>query len=766
MKNKTELIRQTTEVLFATGQVIEVRALGNNSTYSGYFNDFNELIRRVEILDSSSDVNGIYIVLNEINPSLLARRANRIPKLGKKDNTTSDSDIIRRRWLPIDIDPKRPSGISSSDEEHKRALLKAEGISNWLSKQGFPEPILADSGNGAHLLYRIDIENTDENRYIVETFLEVLSIFHSDEYCAIDTSVFNAARIWKLYGTMSRKGDNIPERPHRRAKILSVPNTIKVVPKTIISNIGSIIPETVFLEKNNYNHLQHQQHLAQRNIPNLKEWLEENHIDFADEKKWKDGTLYVLEQCPFSDAHKYGAYAIQFSNGGIHIACHHDSCGGNRNRWKELRDRYENKTSPSKVLSTKSILCSKNNFSEIIEISNFNIELFAEKLFPPEWLEKQISMIIVKNKGLSETSQSILEMITNGDSIKDIAQAKKIKTSTVTEHLLTIVLLGYNIPLSSIQKEVAPDIWKQVFLAIQKHGLASRTRIKESLNNKVDYFEITIVIIWLISFSNIKERYSSNKKLCDDSSKSTGIFVPASVPVESQCGLDSIKEGIIKCIGLLKKSTPLGKPFGKKYIFDLLKGTNSDKISSNKHDNLVTFGLLKEYDVQILEKSLAELIESGYLRNSGGLMPRICLEQKAKNYLEMNNILTLQQKYAPQTKHETPNIKTEMTAINNEFIERSILACVNLFHAPFGKYHLRDVLQGREIKKVKEYEHDKFSVYGALKDVSDDTIFSSIETLMNCGYLKYSGGYRPTIRITTAGKLRLEQNDFISTKKF
>jgi len=35
--------------------------------------------------------------------------------------------------------------------------------------------------------------------------------------------VFNPARIWKLYGTVSRKGDSIPERPHRLARILEAP---------------------------------------------------------------------------------------------------------------------------------------------------------------------------------------------------------------------------------------------------------------------------------------------------------------------------------------------------------------------------------------------------------------------------------------------------------------------------------------------------------------------------------------------------------------
>ncbi len=34
----------------------------------------------------------------------------------------------------------------------------------------------------------------------------------------------NAARIWKAYGTVARKGDSILGRPHRISRILEVPS--------------------------------------------------------------------------------------------------------------------------------------------------------------------------------------------------------------------------------------------------------------------------------------------------------------------------------------------------------------------------------------------------------------------------------------------------------------------------------------------------------------------------------------------------------------
>ena len=88
---------------------------------------------------------------------------------------------------------------------------------------GWPAPVLADSGNGAHLLYRIDLPNDDESRDLVKHCLEVLASVFNDAVAQVDIANFNAARIWKLYGTMSRKGDSTADRPHRRAAIIEAP---------------------------------------------------------------------------------------------------------------------------------------------------------------------------------------------------------------------------------------------------------------------------------------------------------------------------------------------------------------------------------------------------------------------------------------------------------------------------------------------------------------------------------------------------------------
>jgi hypothetical protein len=48
------------------------------------------------------------------------------------------------------------AGISSSDDEHTAAIQRAQTIAQDMFTE-WEWPLLADSGNGAHLFYRIDL---------------------------------------------------------------------------------------------------------------------------------------------------------------------------------------------------------------------------------------------------------------------------------------------------------------------------------------------------------------------------------------------------------------------------------------------------------------------------------------------------------------------------------------------------------------------------------------------------------------------------------
>jgi len=198
---------------------IRIPKAGRHRTIRGYFNELETAARAVSAW--SGKVPAVYLTLNPVNPALLARASNRLETYA--ETTTSDSDILQRRWLLIDLDPKRPAGISSSAAEHTAALKRAEAIYTWLHDQGWPEPIMADSGNGAHLLYRIALTHDVENTQTIQQTLKALAARFDTPAVSVDTSVYNASRISKLYGTWTCKGDDTADRPHRLSRILSAP---------------------------------------------------------------------------------------------------------------------------------------------------------------------------------------------------------------------------------------------------------------------------------------------------------------------------------------------------------------------------------------------------------------------------------------------------------------------------------------------------------------------------------------------------------------
>jgi hypothetical protein len=164
---------------------------------------------------------GIYVSMNPCNRALLGRADNRL--IANVTRTTdADSPILRHQL--IDIDPLRPSGTSSTDDDHLMALKYTEVIRQRLAEEGWPEPLLGDSGNGGHLILALpDLPNTTENVELIKNVLLALEKRYTnhiqtsggkskacfmlrDVSLSIDQSILNPSRLMKLYGTHARKG--------------------------------------------------------------------------------------------------------------------------------------------------------------------------------------------------------------------------------------------------------------------------------------------------------------------------------------------------------------------------------------------------------------------------------------------------------------------------------------------------------------------------------------------------------------------------------
>ncbi|WP_273888841.1 YfjI family protein [Rubrobacter naiadicus] len=331
MSVATSTIRETLEVFFDAGDVVELRAFKERTTASGYFDDHDKLAEEAAKLDDRAF--SVYVTLNPVKHALLARAHNRIQTHPRA--TTSDADVLRRVWLPVDFDPVRPAGVSSAEDEKQAARERAREVWRFLRDRGFREPVIADSGNGYHLLYRLDLPNDKDSLDLVRGVLEALAFRFSDEKVSVDTTTANAARIWKLYGTTARKGDSTKDRPHRRSGLLKLPESLEPVSREVLAQLAAMRPR----QPRHSTRPRAETNGHTREF-DLEDWIRTHHVPVRREGSWgQGGYRWILEECPWGGHTDGAAYIVRFSNGAIAAGCHHNSCS--EYGWRDLREHYE-----------------------------------------------------------------------------------------------------------------------------------------------------------------------------------------------------------------------------------------------------------------------------------------------------------------------------------------------------------------------------------------------------------------------------------------
>ena len=336
-------VQRALDVLLDPGQVVEIRVLeslregrgGLKDTLSGFF-DKKHHGDLVEAMGAVGEAAGFYWTLNPVHPGLLARSHNRLKRAGK-GSATGDREVQCRRWLPVDLDPCRPAGISATEEEKAHAFSLADRIEADLTSEGWPAPVRIDSGNGTHLLFRVDLPGADGG--LVERCLKALDSRYSSEVVKVDTSNFNPSRIFKLPGTPACKGDDTPDRPHRMSRLLKVPNPLVPVPLELLEFLAAQVVEGAggkILEQT-----------SPEGRFDVETWLQRHGLAFQTAKPYQGGQIWVLEDCPWRPGDGETAFVIQRENGAISAGCHHDTCPGARkqgNHWCELRDRFDQRS--------------------------------------------------------------------------------------------------------------------------------------------------------------------------------------------------------------------------------------------------------------------------------------------------------------------------------------------------------------------------------------------------------------------------------------
>lgn len=325
----------------AAGGVTEVSiAPGSQTALVGYFDTVEKAARA---LAAHNGKDNVYVTLNPVKQDLLGRVNN---KLAKCKNRTADADILCDCWFFFDIDPKRPSGISSTNTELQEAISVGKQIVRYLLDIGVTqESILTGmSGNGVYVLVRLpDYEITRERTELKKRLLNFFADQFSTATIEIDRTVYNPARLVAALGTLKMKGESITERPHRRSKIRTIagvsfdPSLIQRCEPFNLYALADVLlpPETK--RKSNLKASSNGQSL------DVEQWMAKHSLDVASVKPWRgtgfSGRLYVLRACPFNPDHDKSAFIIQADNGALSFGCHHNSCANYG--WRELRILYE-----------------------------------------------------------------------------------------------------------------------------------------------------------------------------------------------------------------------------------------------------------------------------------------------------------------------------------------------------------------------------------------------------------------------------------------
>ena len=314
-------------------------------TVFGYYDNQNyeKLVADIQPYENDPDTKGIYTTIQRCDPALLARASNRLKTAGD-NTTTSDGNITHFVAFPIDVDSGCASGISATDAELETAKGVAGQIADALQKLGI-KVVKAKSGNGWHILiYLAELleVNEDTTLRFKRCGDMIVSLWGGD------ATVYNPARIWKLYGTTAKKGDATTDRPHRQAKILE-PTDLSTIERVSFDDLEKAIlslapSKTPTTEPNTPSKAPEKTRSRQPNgkrLPPLdtRDDLERLARDCGAEPQgnWQTKPDYEARKtrCPLCHRDKCGVISYSAS-GECGYKCHTNTCDG-----KNFQDLYE-----------------------------------------------------------------------------------------------------------------------------------------------------------------------------------------------------------------------------------------------------------------------------------------------------------------------------------------------------------------------------------------------------------------------------------------
>jgi len=202
-----------------TGKALTLYKTKDRGTVGGFFNDPEKFAVAAFEQSALADAPAVFMSLQVLAPGAEGNKLTEHAAAGFRQE-----HVEFYAWLLIDCDPVRDDGNrhqSTTETEKARAFQLSTKIRVWLNERRY-ENGLCDSGNGYHVYVPVDVARSAGAESIPAILLALKARFETPEV-EIDASVGDPAQVIKVYGTVSRKGPDTPDRPHRLAKFVEWP---------------------------------------------------------------------------------------------------------------------------------------------------------------------------------------------------------------------------------------------------------------------------------------------------------------------------------------------------------------------------------------------------------------------------------------------------------------------------------------------------------------------------------------------------------------
>lgn len=262
-------------------------------------------------------------------------------------------DVKRWKNLIIDLDPVRPAGTVSLQEELDAAWTLHNKIYDEAIEPYFQGGMTFLSGNGYHLWAPIDLEVNQESIAVVSEFLETIKQIYQTDRVVVDTCFKNAAQLTTLYGTVKKKslyrnvlpGTTLEHRQSRIEKLVSRRQETSLEQLKEINNQL----KNKYMKKENVLEVEVEKTQREKNVEWFKQFAREYNIEVKSYKEDANGVFANLEKCPFCENDDSTGHAVKMWDNGdytnFYYICHHQNhCQVNKETKHWWREYYNHIT--------------------------------------------------------------------------------------------------------------------------------------------------------------------------------------------------------------------------------------------------------------------------------------------------------------------------------------------------------------------------------------------------------------------------------------